>query len=164
MILESMANIEHQFTINATPAEIFNLLCQVEEMPRYECNSGPVELVRVERLGGVIGSELDECGLALGSMIRHYRTVRGQLTTFDSELVEYEPGRIIAWRSLTPPVSTTRFVLVPQDVGTVVKVSATMQLSWPLELLFPLFRPAFKGNMRCMQERINSILTAPPGN
>lgn len=129
-------------------------------MPRYECNAGPVELLRVERLGGVIGSEEHECGLAVGSIIRQYRAVRSKLTTFDSELVEFEIDRVIAWRSLTPPVTVTRFELASEDTGTIVTFSATIRSSWPLALLFPLFRPALQGNMRCMQERISSILTA----
>jgi hypothetical protein len=123
-----MASIEHECYINESPTEVFNFLCRVEEMPRYECDSGPVEPLRVERLGGVIGTEMDEGGLAVASIIRYYHRIRGQIATFDSELVEYLPGRIIAWKALTPPVSITRYDLTAQDTGTLLKLSAVIKL------------------------------------
>ncbi|MEV4544526.1 SRPBCC family protein [Micromonospora echinaurantiaca] len=103
-----LIRMELAVTVNRTPAEAYRFWRDVENLPRFMSH---LELVRAEDLRR-----------------SHWiaRGPAGRAVEWDAEIIDDQPNRSLAWRSLpgtrVPNAGRVRFVPAPGDRGTEVRV------------------------------------------
>jgi hypothetical protein len=134
--------------VKRSPEEVF---AYVADVNRHDEWSSAVQESRLEGFGPVAkGSRYYQKFKILG------RTVEGQAVIED-----YEPGRRVAFRSLTGPMPYGWDVVVePADGGTVLTSHGEMDAAGLLKLAAPAMRSAFKRQAEHDFRALKTILEA----
>ncbi|HWP44072.1 MAG TPA: SRPBCC family protein [Blastocatellia bacterium] len=141
--------VRQSIVVKASPGEAFELWSRFAELPRFMRR-----LVEVRRTGE-----------------RTWRWAArapfGQKVEWDVEVTEYQPARLIAWRSTTPGVperGEVRFVPTPKGTR-VLAVIEYGRLTGPIgALLAAITRNSPKAMLRNDLRRFKQLIEKPPVN
>jgi uncharacterized membrane protein len=103
-----MATVEATIDVGVPVSTAYDQWTQFEEFPRFM--TGVVEV-----------KQLDD------KKLHWVGEVKGQRREWDAEIVEQQPDRVIAWRSLGEEQNNGRVTFAPSDEGTRVSVEMDWQ-------------------------------------
>ena len=110
-IIDRGFRIQQSFTINRSPAELFAVWRDFENLPRIMSHLESVRVINSRQSHWVIKAP----------------AIAGRKVEWDAEVISEEPGAFIAWRSLPGAdidnVGQVSFEERPADRGTLVRVS-----------------------------------------
>jgi carbon monoxide dehydrogenase subunit G len=136
--------IELTFEIARTPADVFELLSDIERLPEWQASA--VEA----HADGPLGE---------GSRVTEKRRLLGREVDTELEVVAYEPPQRLTLRSLGGPVDfTVEHDLAVQGAGTQLKVVAEAEPGGLLRLTEPVLARKAEQEFRRDFDRLKELL------
>lgn len=97
--------------------------------------------------------------IGMGTTFKQIGTLNGRTQTSKIEIIEYEPPRIIAFKSSPIPMRS-RTILTPASENTILTMTITMGNGWPPLLGF-IWTPMAKQDLQAGLKRLKVMLESP---